>query len=94
MPGIYPGTLYEPNVNAQSFQDAYAVTPSDAVDLAQGVTRGIYVGGTGGTLKVTMASGNIVTFTIPVAALGFTMDLCVTRIWATGTACTLIIALY
>ena len=94
MAGPYANNEWIPYANAQAFQDAYAVTPSDSVDLATGITRGILVGATGGTLKVTMASGNTVTFTIPLAACGYTLDLAVSRIWATGTACTLIVALY
>lgn len=71
-----------------SFGDAVAVTPSDATDL--GLTKAIYVGGTG-DLVVTMASGNVVTFTgVPA---GFLLNLRVQKVMA-ATDATLVVALY
>lgn len=71
-----------------SFGDAVAVTPSDATDL--GITKAIYVGGTG-DLTVTMASGNDVTFTAVPA--GFLLNIRVQKVLA-ATDATLVIALY
>jgi hypothetical protein len=69
------------------YRSAAAVTPSDATVFS--TTKGLYVGGTG-ALAVTMANGEVVTFTaVPV---GF-HPLQVTQVRATGTAATNIIAL-
>lgn len=68
--------------------DASTVTPSDSTVLAP--TSGIYVG-VAGVLVVTMASGNTVTFTgIPA---GF-HRISVTKVLATGTTATGIVAMY
>lgn len=71
-----------------SFGDAVAVTPSDTTDL--GITKAIYVGGTG-NLVVTMASGNDVTFTAVPA--GFLLNIRVQKVLA-ATGATQVIALY
>ncbi len=71
-------------------EHAFAVTPSDSVDLTY-VTRGIYVGATG-TLKVTMLGGEAVTFTG--LAAGVIHPIRASRIWATGTSATTILAIY
>lgn len=61
--------------------NASGVTPDDAADLAI-TTRALYVG-TSGNLRVTLASGDIVTF----ANVGAGWHpLRVSRVWATGTA--------
>ena len=89
----YPGSIYNPSITGASFQDAYIAAQSDTIDLPQGPTRGIFIGGAG-NLKVNMASGNAVTLVIPAGACGFTLDLCVRRVYTTGTSCTGIITLY
>lgn len=62
-------------------QNAAAVTPDDAADLAN-TTRAVFVG-TGGNLRVTLATGDTVTF----ANVGAGWHpLRVTRVWATGTS--------
>jgi hypothetical protein len=71
-----------------SFGDAIEVTPSDDTDL--GITKAIYVGGTG-DLVVTMASGNDVTF-VDVPA-GFLLNLRVQKVLA-ATDASQIVALY
>ena len=69
---------------------ADAVTPNDSTDLATN-SRAVYVG-TGGHIKVTMISGDAVTFN---NVLGGTfMPIRASRIWATGTTADDIIALY
>ncbi len=66
------------------------VTPSDSTDLAI-VTRAVYVGADG-SMKVTLLDGSTPTFLLLKA--GTMLPLRVTRIWATPTPCTSIIALW
>ena len=70
---------------------AAAVTPNDSADLpSPGAARRLYIGGTG-ALKVTTVDGDTVTFAaVPVGIF----DVSVSRVWATGTAATNIVALY
>jgi hypothetical protein len=69
--------------------NAVLITPSDSEDLAT-VTRAVYVGGAG-DMKVTMQDSGTVLFSgIPA---GTTLPIRVSRIWATTTDATLIIAL-
>lgn len=68
---------------------AEAVTPSDAAAIEQ--TRGLYVGASG-DVAVDMASGDTVTFAG--LAAGIVHPLQVTRVYATGTTATGIVALY
>lgn len=70
-------------------QSAAGVTPDDSNDLAN-ATRAIYVG-TGGNLRVTLVSGDIVTF--PNTGAGW-HPLRVDRIWATGTTATDIVGCF
>jgi hypothetical protein len=65
-----------------------AVTPSDVTNLAA-PTRSLYIGGTG-TLSVQMANGTV-TFTA--VAVGILPIQC-TRVNATGTSATGIVALW
>ncbi|MGI0017019.1 MAG: spike base protein, RCAP_Rcc01079 family, partial [Nitrososphaera sp.] len=67
-----------------------AVTPSDTVDLTN-ISRALYVGGAGAVV-VTMRDGNDLTFSgVPA---GKVLDIRVSRVKATGTTATLMIALY
>jgi hypothetical protein len=80
--------------------NAQAVSPNDSSDIlpaggviTEGSNNGVclYIG-TGGTLKVTMLGGQIVTFAnIPD---GTFMPIQVRRVWADTTDCTDIIALF
>ena len=70
-----------------SIEDAYVVTPSDTVDL-QYLTRSVYVG-VAGDLKVTLKSGNDITYTNAHIGRHFIRA---SRIWATGTTATGIVA--
>jgi hypothetical protein len=71
--------------------EAFAVTPNDGVDLPNGATKTIFVGGAG-ALKVDMYGGQTVTFSaVPAGTL---LPIRARRIWATGTVATLILALY
>jgi hypothetical protein len=72
-----------------SAYSAQAVTPSDSADIK--LTRGLYIGGAG-NIAVNMGDGTSVTFTAP--AVGVVHNLQVSRVLATGTTATNIIALY
>ena len=67
-----------------------AVTPNDSTDLAY-VTTGLFVGGAG-NIKVTTSGGDTGTFTG--VAAGSILPVRVTRVWATGTTATNIVALW
>lgn len=68
---------------------AFAVTPNDSTDLTQ-VPRWLYIGGAG-NLAVVMANDDSVTFvSVPVGRF----DIRVSRILATGTTATNIVAVY
>ena len=71
-------------------ENAFAVTPNDAADLAQ-VTRGLYVG-VSGDVKVTLKGGDAVTFVN--LAGGVIHPLRVTRVGSTGTGATSILGVY
>lgn len=73
-----------------SFDIAAAVTPSDTVDFSLGKCRGIYVGGAGAVVAI--VGGVAVTFSAVPA--GTTLDIAATRINATSTTATLMVALY
>ena len=68
---------------------AAAITTSDSGTIP--TTRGVYVGGTG-DVKVDMADRGTVTF-VGVAA-GTLLPLQVTRVYATGTTATNLVAVY
>ena len=72
-----------------SAYDAAAVTLSDSTELAP--TRALYIGGAG-NLKVTMAYGTEVTFSG--LSAGSILPIQVTKVWATGSTATLVLALY
>lgn len=72
-----------------SIEQAYAVTPSDSVDFSLGKTRALYVGVTGDVTAV--VGGSAVLFkALPV---GLHWIGC-TRVNATGTTATNLLALY
>jgi hypothetical protein len=72
------------------YVDAAAITPSDTVNLTV-PTAAIYVGGGGAVSVVMRAGGNTVVFSaVPV---GFTLPISVTRVNATGTTATNLVAL-
>lgn len=68
---------------------ALAVTPDDASDLAT-VSRALNVG-TAGDVQVTMLGGETVTLTL---AAGIAFPVRVSRVWATGTTASGIVALF
>lgn len=73
-----------------SFDYAEAITTSDTVSLT-GITRAVYVGGTGNITAV-MSNGDVVLFTaVPV---GTVLPIRCTRINATATTATALVAMY
>ena len=72
-------------------KSVYAVTPSDTVDLVQGATKGLYIGGAG-NVKMDMADGTTITFTA--LSAGMIHPISAKRVYATGTTATLILAVY
>lgn len=68
---------------------AAAVTPNDSADLAD-VASALWIGGAG-AVKVTTAGGDAVTLSAALA--GTIIPVRVSRVWATGTAATNIVAL-
>lgn len=79
-----PASFTDPAVTA------VAVTPSDTVAITPNPTRALYVGG-GGNLAV-LIGANTVTFSGVQA--GSILPICVTRVNATNTTATNIVALY
>ena len=76
--------------------DAAAVTPNDSADISGTENRGvcIYIGSVAGgaDIQVTMESGNTVVFKGVTA--GSFLPILVTRVWATNTTASEILALY
>ena len=77
--------------NPATVNGLIAVTPDDDNDLPDGVTRGVYVGVAG---DVTLISESGSTITLKNLAAGILHPIAVTRIEATGTTATDIVALY
>ena len=87
------GVTYRTADATVSAYGSLSITPSDTANIPP--TRAVYVGG-GGNLKVDMAvdmgGTNVQTFVN--VAVGYPLPLQVTRIYATGTTATNIVALY
>jgi hypothetical protein len=66
-----------------------AVTPSDSADLTIGQSRWIFVGGAGNLTVVDEEGNTVLISTVPAGAQ---LPIAVTRIKATGTTATLIVA--
>ncbi len=73
-----------------SSDNAAAVTASDT-DKLPDLTRGLWVGGGTGTVKVRMASGVDCTFT---GVAGVLLPIQVDKVYSTGSDATGIVALY
>lgn len=78
-----------PGTGAAACESAAAVTPSDTVDLTN-TSRSIFVGGAGNVVAI-MFDGTTVTFTGVTA--GTILPIRATRIKATGTTATNMVAL-
>lgn len=70
-------------------QNALVITPSDSTNITP--TRGLYIGGAG-NVSVTMAGGQVITFLNVVGGTIFPLQ--VTRVMATNTTATNIIAMW
>ena len=78
-----------PGLNSPA-EHAVLLTPSDSVDLTN-FSRALYVGGAG-NIKVTTVGGETLLFTGVLA--GSILPIRVSRVWATTTTATTIVALY
>jgi hypothetical protein len=72
------------NILAITYEDAVAITASDATADPAGPFAGIYTG-SGGDIKITTRSGAVVLKSTPA---GVIMPLWCSRVWSTGTAAT------
>jgi hypothetical protein len=78
------------NDSQKPHRDGFAITPSDTVDLPY-TASSIWVGGVGNVTLVT-PYGTALTFTaVPAGTL---LPFCATRVMATGTTATLLVAGY
>lgn len=74
-----------------NYRGAVVVVPSDVTAFARGVTEGIFVGGAGNVTAL-MEDGTVATFTaVPVGTI---LPIRATRVNATLTTATLMLALY
>lgn len=73
-----------------SIKKAYAVTPSDSVNLPNGTTKALLVG-TAGVVKVTFSSG--VTCVVTLSA-GTWHQMSVLRVWAASLTAASVVAGY
>lgn len=83
-----------PNINNRAYGtaiDAKAVTPSDTVDLPDGPSRALYIGGSGNVSLIT-GGGTVITFNG--LNSGYVLPLEVVRVRATGTTASNLIAIY
>jgi len=80
---------FKAHLDTPNYGNAAAVTPHNTNELAK-ATRAVWVGGAG-NLKVTMVSGEEVTFNSVPA--GTELRIRAKIIWATGTTATNIVAL-
>lgn len=77
------------NRETHGFIGGQAITTSDGTDIPGGAVRGFVVG-VAGDVKVTMVNGDVVTW--PALVAGIPHAIQCTRIWATGTTATGIVA--
>lgn len=98
MPGP---TLAQPETMTGQFYDAEAISTGGGdwtpTRPGRGFARGVACGGTAGNVKVDClgvgGSGGATGVTLPIAA-GQTLQLCVTKVYQTGTTATSLVALY
>ena len=84
----YKHLAYSHNSSAEK---VVVVSPSDVSDLPF-VSNGFWIVG-GGAVRITTRSGDVVTLPeIPAEAIGWYWPILTTKIWATGTTATAIVA--
>lgn len=76
--------------NIDGYSRAVAITPSDATNFTDGACHAIYVGGAGAVVAI--VNGTAITFSG--AAAGSVIEIRATRVNATGTVATGLVALY
>lgn len=76
--------------NFDGYSRAVAITPSDATNFTDGACHAIYVGGAGNITAI--VNGTAVLFAG--AVVGSVLKIRATRVNATGTAATNLVALY
>lgn len=74
----------------QPYDDAAAITKSDTVDIPEGLTDAVYVGGAG-IVAAVFQNGEVVNFT---AVAGEILPIRIKRVNSTTTTATLMVALY
>lgn len=79
-------------VEDQGAKRLRAVTPSDTVNLAVGVTRALWVGGVGDI--AILAEDDTVVVTLSAVPAGTLLPIRTRRVNSTNTTATLIVALY
>jgi len=72
-------------------KDAVAVTPDDGTNLPRGVCNALYIGGAGAVAVLT-EGGSVVTFAAVPA--GTMLQIRASKVMATNTTATLILAMY
>ena len=90
----YVSGIQRTEVIGSKAKNAAAANLSDAANLTNGLTSGLYVGGAGNVVVTleNMADGASITLTA--LAVGVVHPLAVKRVWATGTTATGILAMY
>lgn len=73
---------------------AFAVIPSDSADLANGATRSLYVGGAGDVTVVMGEDTTATPVTFKAVPVGTLLPIQVSRVRATLTTATNLVALY
>lgn len=77
---------------ADSARSHFAVTPSDSVNYTTGAARGLYVGTAGNVVLLAAQTGGAVTYSNVPA--GMVIPLWHTRVNATGTTASNLVAMY
>lgn len=77
-------------IEAITYEDAVAVTPSDSTPDTSGPFAGLYIGVTGDVKVHTLRGSDVVFKNVP---QGTTLRVAVSRVWTTGTAATNILGL-
>lgn len=85
MPRIFDGS-----VGLKHFSHVAAVTPSDSADLPMGQALSLYIGGAGNVALDTPTATNVVFVGL---AVGTVLNVAATRVRATGTTATNLVAM-